>query len=205
MIEVLPLFRALADETRIRIAALVSVRALSVEEIAAATNLKSPTVSHHLAILRAAGLVEARREQYYTLYRFTRQPLLDALQRVSASPEQAPPGDELTRYDRQVLADYLVDGRLKTIPVQRKKREVILRFLAERFDAGKPYSEKDVNQILVEFHDDVATLRRELVSGPLPLLRREKGEYWKSGPESLVKTRCPENRRDSEDTDGGRY
>ncbi len=70
MMDIVPLFKALADERRIRIVALLSARALSVEELAAAVDLTPATVSHHLALLREAGLVEAAHEQYYTVYRF---------------------------------------------------------------------------------------------------------------------------------------
>jgi biotin operon repressor len=179
MIDILPTFKALADAKRIQIAGLVSARPLSVEEIAAAVELKPATVSHHLAILREAGLVEASREQYYTVYRFRQQPLLDAL-RTIAEPTKPPEVDaDLAQYDQKVLRDYLVDGKLKTIPVQRKKRDVILRFLAEQFEPNRRYTEKEVNLILVAYHDDVATLRRELVSGATPLLARDKGEYWR--------------------------
>jgi biotin operon repressor len=179
MMDVRPLFKALADESRIRVVALLSARPLSVEEVAAATGLKPPTVSHHLAVLREAGLVQATREQYYTVYRFRPQPLLDALRAVS-EPAAPPRLDEdLAQYDRKVLADYLEDGRLKTIPVQRKKRDVVLRYLAQQFEPGRRFTEREVNQILVAYHDDVATLRRELVSGPTPPLRRESGEYWR--------------------------
>ena len=112
MMSILPLFKALADEKRIKIAALISTRPLSVEEIAAAVELTPPTVSHHLAILREAGLVEASREQYYTVYRFTQQPLIDALRTVAEQPAAPDLADDLAEYDRKVLRDYLVDGKL---------------------------------------------------------------------------------------------
>lgn len=177
MIDFAPLFKALADEKRIRIAALLSRRELSVQEIAAEVELTPATVSHHLAILREAGLVEARHEQYYTLYLFRQQPMLDALKAMATRPEQQEFGDEVSKFDQKVLSVYLVDGKLASIPTQRKKRDVILRFLAEQFDEGRVYSEKEVNQILVAYHDDVATLRRELVAENAGLLTRENGLY----------------------------
>jgi biotin operon repressor len=177
MMDFVPLFKALADEKRIRIAALLSRRELSVQEIAAEVELSPATVSHHLAILREAGLVEARHEQYYTLYRFRQQPMLDALKAMAIRPEPPEFGEEIPKFDQKVLAVYLVEGRLISIPTQRKKRDVILRYLAEQFDAGRVYSEKEVNQILVAYHDDVATLRRELVAEDAGLLRRDNGQY----------------------------
>lgn len=179
MIDIAPLFKALADEKRIKIAALISARALSVQEIAVAVDLTPATVSHHLALMREAGLVEAAHEQYYTVYRFRQQPLLDALRAMAEQPAPPDLDDDLAKYDQKVLRDYLVDGKLKTIPTQRKKRDVILRFLAQQFEPGRTYSEKEVNQLLVAYHDDVATLRRELVADNTRLLARENAQYWR--------------------------
>ncbi len=62
--------KALADETRQQIMRLCCCRELSVSEIVEKTCVSQPTVSHHLAILREADLVQARSEgkqTYYTL------------------------------------------------------------------------------------------------------------------------------------------
>ncbi len=177
MMDIVPLFKALADEKRIKIVALISARPLSVQEIAVAVELTPATVSHHLAVLREAGLAAATRDQYYSVYQFQRQPLLDALKTLAA-PAQGPDVEsDLAKYDQKVLATYLVDGKLLSIPTQRKKRDVILRFLVELFEPGRVYGEKEVNQILVAYHDDVATLRRELVAETAHLLTRADGRY----------------------------
>ncbi len=55
MMDIMPLFKALADEKRIKIVALLATRALAVQEIAAAVDLTPARVSHHLTVLRAAG------------------------------------------------------------------------------------------------------------------------------------------------------
>ena len=60
--------KALADETRQKIMALCCCRQLSVNEIVAATEVAQPTVSHHLAILRKAGLVNVERRGQQILY-----------------------------------------------------------------------------------------------------------------------------------------
>lgn len=177
MMDVLPMFKALADERRIKIAALISGHALSVEEIAAAVELTPPTVSHHLGILRNAGLVDSTHEQYYTLYRFRQQPLFDAMRTLAERPPAPELSDDLGRYDDKVLRDYLVDGKFRHIPAQRKKRDVLLRYLAQQFQPGRTYTEKEVNQLLVTFHDDVCTLRRELVAEKARLLVRDNGQY----------------------------
>ena len=60
--------KALADETRQKIMALCCCRWCSVGTLAEQTGVQQPTVSHHLAILREAGLVSARHEGKQTFY-----------------------------------------------------------------------------------------------------------------------------------------
>ena len=60
--------KALADETRQQIMSLCCCEWISVTDIVAKTNVAQPTVSHHLAILRDAGLVKVRREGRQTFY-----------------------------------------------------------------------------------------------------------------------------------------
>jgi ArsR family transcriptional regulator len=67
------LFKALGDETRLRIVALLSHRELCVCHIQEALGLSQPHVSRHLAVLRAAGVVEQRREKKWIYYRLSRQ------------------------------------------------------------------------------------------------------------------------------------
>ncbi len=60
--------KALADENRQKIMGLCCCRWLSVNEIVEKTSVTQPTVSHHLAILREAGLVNVREEGKQTFY-----------------------------------------------------------------------------------------------------------------------------------------
>jgi hypothetical protein len=47
------------------------------------------------------------------------------------------------------------------------------------FDVDKRYSEKRVNEILSQYYDDTATLRRELVGYGLMQREGGGGEYWR--------------------------
>lgn len=69
--------KALADETRQKIMGLVCCKWLSVSEIVEQLNVTQPTVSHHLAILREAGLVQAREEGKQTFYSLNQERLAD--------------------------------------------------------------------------------------------------------------------------------
>jgi ArsR family transcriptional regulator, arsenate/arsenite/antimonite-responsive transcriptional repressor len=68
------LFKALGDETRLRIVALLAHGELCVCHLEEALRISQPKVSRHLAILRAAGIVEPRRDGSWVYYRLAAQP-----------------------------------------------------------------------------------------------------------------------------------
>ncbi|MFN7951366.1 MAG: metalloregulator ArsR/SmtB family transcription factor [bacterium] len=67
------LFRALGDETRLKIVALLAHGELCVCHIQDALALSQPAVSRHLSVLRAAGIVEPHRAGTWVYYRLVRQ------------------------------------------------------------------------------------------------------------------------------------
>lgn len=179
--ELVAFFKALADGNRLKIVGLLAQQPYSVEQLAAILDLRPSTVSHHLSKLSDVGLVSARAESYYNVYQLEEEALqktrlLFSQQELSAVVEDV----DLDAYDRKVVEDYsLPDGRLKTIPAQRKKLEAVLRYVVQVFAPDVRYSEEQVNEILSRYHEDTATLRRELVG--YGLMRREGGggEYWR--------------------------
>ncbi len=80
-----------------------------------------------------------------------------------------------------MLREFFDGDRLRSIPAQRKKRVVVLRELLKRFEPERRYAEREVNDILGRAHEDVATLRRELVM--YGFMNRERGEYWLAASE----------------------
>jgi ArsR family transcriptional regulator len=69
-VEIAERFRALADPTRVAIVnCLAGAEELCVCELNASFDLSQPTISHHLKILRDAGLVEATRRGTWAYYR----------------------------------------------------------------------------------------------------------------------------------------
>jgi ArsR family transcriptional regulator, arsenate/arsenite/antimonite-responsive transcriptional repressor len=66
-------FRALGDETRLRIVALLSHGELCVCHVEQALDLSQPNASRQLGILRAAGLVDSRRDGTWVYYRIVEQ------------------------------------------------------------------------------------------------------------------------------------
>jgi len=180
--ELVIFFKALADANRLKIVGLLAEKSYSVEELAALLNLKPSTVSHHLARLAEAGLVTSRAESYYTVYQLDRKTLEARSRSMFSQAELSTVVADVDAdaYDKKVIKDYSRrDGTLKAFPSQRKKFDAILRYVVQAFDVGKRYSEKRVNEILAQYHEDTATLRRELVG--LGLMKREGGggEYWR--------------------------
>lgn len=175
----LEFFKLLADEKRLQIVGLLARQDYSVEELAAILGLSSATVSHHLRRLVKAGLVSARAEQHYHIYSLQPQVLREMSQQIlSQGSLQGTTEDlDLDAYDRKVLRDYMEGERLKSIPRQWKKRQVILRYLLEQFEQDRRYTEREVNEIISRTHGDFATLRRELIDNRL--MAREREVYWR--------------------------
>ena len=84
--ELVTFFKALADSNRLKIVGLLAEKSYSVEELAALLQLKPPTVSHHLAKLSEAGLVQSRAESYYSVYQLDKK-VLDEKSRSIFSQE----------------------------------------------------------------------------------------------------------------------
>jgi predicted transcriptional regulator len=178
----LEFFKALADPNRLRIIGMLAQQPLSVEQMAAMLKLRPSTVSHHLSYLVHVGLVSARPESYYNIYSFQAE-ALEKMARQLLRSETLPAiaaDVDVDAYDRKVLKDFCTgDGKIKAFPAQRKKFEAVLRYVLRAFEPGVRYSEKEVNQIIAQFNEDTATLRRELVD--YHWLKREGGggAYWR--------------------------
>ena len=175
----LAFFKVLADEKRLQIIGLLARQEYSVEELAAILDLSSATVSHHLRRLVKAGLVQARADQHYHVYSLRLQTLRDKSQQILSQDrlQETTEHLDLDAYDRRVLRDYMEDGRLKQIPHQWKKREVILRYLVEKFEWDQRYTEREVNEIISRTYDDFATLRRQLIDSRR--MARARDVYWR--------------------------
>lgn len=181
--ELVQFFKALADETRLTIVGLLARESLTGEQLAAMLKVKPATISHHLAKLAEAGLVEVEglrgREKPYRLR-------LDAIhnmaQRLLAQETlpQVTQDVDTDAFDRKVVRDFTRrDGSLKEIPAQQKKLQAVLRHIVKAFEPGREYTEKHVNLKLARFHADIASLRRELISHKLLERDADGARYWR--------------------------
>jgi hypothetical protein len=182
----LAFFKALADESRLRIVGLLAQGERSVQDLAVELGLKEPTVSHHLAILKAQGLVTVRAEGTTRWHRFDPVALETLVKQVLEQPLALPAKAPAEDPDTRILAAFLdQDERLKEIPANRRKRVVILKWLMRMFEPDRLYKEVEINAHLKSRHWDCATLRRELVGHRM--LERDAGVYWRL-PDAQWKT-----------------
>lgn len=75
-------FKALADETRVRIVKLLGVREFCVCEVMIALGLTQPTASHHLGILENVGLVDNRKEGKWVFYSIANPKLIENMREL---------------------------------------------------------------------------------------------------------------------------
>ena len=78
------LFKALSDDTRIRIMKLLMIRRMCVCEIMAALDMTQPTASHHLVLLEKEGLLERRKEGKWAYYSLANPKIVEAIKRLES-------------------------------------------------------------------------------------------------------------------------
>lgn len=161
----------LADERRLRVLGAVALGDRTLATIAERTALTNDETARAVARLVGAGIV-AKTEDGLEV-----DPgAFAAAARAASTPRQAPDLGDATPEQALVLRNF-VDGagRIQALPAREAKRQLVLEWVAGRFERDREYAERQVNDVLVEIHDDYATLRRFLVDAGL--LAREAGVY----------------------------
>jgi ArsR family transcriptional regulator len=104
MQEILSIFKALSDETRLRILKLLEGGDLCVCDIFSALDKVQPKVSFHLAVLKEAGLIADRKEGRWVHYRIDDSDLLRRFLILSAFERIS---EDDVKEDRERLATFL--------------------------------------------------------------------------------------------------
>jgi hypothetical protein len=173
--------KTIGDVTRIRIISILANGPKHGQALAGILQLTAPTISHHLSKLKDINLVKDRREKN-TVYYFLNEDVLKHYS--SALPKMVSTKGDSNKMDNQklilehkkILENFFTpDGRLKNIPAQRKKKMIVLHHIGSLLEKGRKYPEKELNEFIQSFHDDYATLRRELIIGSI--MYRENSIY----------------------------
>lgn len=181
----LEFFKALGNQSRLKIIGLLANGERTVGELAAALELSEPTVSQHLSMLKQVGLVEMRPDGNHRRYSFNNQALIGMNKTLFSREKLASLVEPDTEDEvvRKVYKSYLKGERLVQIPTNQQKLIVILDWFAAKFEVGIQYPEKQVNEIIKRHHEDYATIRRELVDRRY--MARKDGIYWRIPDEDL--------------------
>jgi peptide/nickel transport system permease protein len=164
----------LAEPERLRVVAALVLGYSGLDDIARVSGVPRRAVSRALARLVAGGLVD--RDEPIG-YRVAIEELKVAARRAATVQEEE--DEKGSSETGRVLRSFVRGGRLKSIPAARSKRRIVLDHLAQEFEPGRRYPEREVNAVLAAHHDDVATLRRLLVDEGF--MERERGRYWRTG------------------------
>ena len=172
----LAFFKAMANESRLRIVGLLAERERSVQELAQLLDLKEPTVSHHLAVLKELGVVTSRPEGVVRWHALKPEAITDIAKSMFEQQDLGALTAPVPAKDERAIAPFLKpDGSLTRLPASRRKRWLLYRRFIEDFAAGRAYPEGEVNEILQRRHWDCATMRREMIGWRM--LAREGGVY----------------------------
>ena len=174
MKEKLQLLKLLADETRLEILNILLREDSYVEKLACELSLTPATICYHLKKMESAGIVNCSRTQFYMIYSVNRDIFDKPL--YALIKKDAPTVDTEEKYKKEVLSHFFKYGKLTQIPMQRKKREIVLQEIAKQFESGIKYEETEVNDIIHRFHDDHCTIRREMIA--CGIMVRENSLYW---------------------------
>jgi len=178
---------ALADDTRLQILELLAQEGpLLAQEILARFDLSQPSLSRHLKQLTGSGYVMERRgagaNKRYEFNPATVEWTFRSLTQVLSEAPSAADTIPDVRDEYPDLRRYLdAAGRIVMWPPKRPQQQQLLRYLAEKFEAEREYTESEVNEVLQQWSEamDHATLRREMYNEHLLERARNGSRYWK--------------------------
>lgn len=169
--------KTMGDPTRLRILSLLSNGPLHGQAIAGKLGLTAPTITHHLKKLRDINVVFERRDKntiYFNLNHSVVKQHSEALKQLIEG--KGLNVMEQSEEKQKIISNFFTkDGKLKTIPAQRKKKLIIFEHLIKGIEKGKKYEEKEINEYILQYHEDYATIRREFIINHY--MYRENGVY----------------------------
>lgn len=169
------IFKVLGDEARLGILRSLAEKDLYAEVLAERLSLSPSTITHHLKKLESVGLIKSRKEQYYKVFSLQKKILDKNILTLILEVSKMDEDNNEVRYEQKIIKTFFKNGELHTIPVQRKKRIVVLKHLLKEFKFDRDYTEVEVNRIIGKYNEDFCTIRREFIAEKL--MSRESGIY----------------------------
>ncbi len=175
--QIMDFVKAVSDADRLRIIGVLARHPATIRDVAAQLDMPFRDAFAHLGLLEFAGVVRKAGD----LFRLDDSAVDSLSKRQFAVPHRGyVPAPDLEPKARKVLTTFLnSDGTLKQIPLPGAKLQVVLNYLAQAFEPGVQYSEREINTLLRRFHSDTATLRRALVDTGLLARESDGSRYWR--------------------------
>lgn len=158
--DALEILKVLADESRLKIIGILLKKDSYSEYLAYKLNLSTPTVTYHMNKLKKAGIVKSTKIQHYIIYSLNYDIMNMSIETLIKSAITV---DDSRTYEEKVIESFFEYGKLKQIPAQQKKREIVMAYIASNFELNKTYSELEVVATLLKIHDDYITIKRDLI------------------------------------------
>ncbi len=161
--EVLGPLTALADDSRLRLLELLAAHGeCRAQELVELLGVSQPNLSRHIKQLVAAGLVGERRagdaSKRYSLRPEAVRALSDKLETlISPDNARASLARDAAAAEREIKfaalplelrASLDEDLRVTHFSTKRSEQKLVLAYLFEKFETGRTYSEKEVNQVI---------------------------------------------------------
>lgn len=174
MVSVPDFLRLVVDPIRLAVLGAAAKGPVDIEAVAGAMGTDEGRVQREVGRLAGAGLLTADLRLD-----------VEALRDVARALPGATPIDAVllegpwAQDEVEVLSRFFSGRRLTSIPSSRAKRRLVLERLAQEFEPGLRYQEREVDFTLQMFFADYAALRRYLVDEGF--MTRADGVYWRTG------------------------
>lgn len=169
-------FKAVGQPNRLLMLGILANKAYTLPELTQKMGMKETAVSHSLRTLKKAGLLLVTGTADIPIYQLNTAKLAD-LHRIIEGEETAPTLQE------RVLNQYIQGETLTAIPQHEEEREIILQWLAQKFDLDRRYTEEEVTAIVANHYPYPLTLRRILADNRF--LLHTGRHYWRPLPNRM--------------------
>ena len=167
----------LGDSERLKIAGRLALKPQSLVELDESLQIPVSQIRQQLEQLVQADLVRLENDRYL-LNEAALEAWAVAVHAGQTRDKVEPDIKAGDAFERKVLRDFLhADGAIKAFPAQEKKFLVLIRYALQVFEPGVRYTEKQVNELLRQYHLDTALLRRSMIDHGY--MARQGGIYWR--------------------------
>jgi len=170
----LDVLRASLDPLRLSVLGDAAAGPVSLKAVADRMGVSTREVAEAVGHLRAVGLLDGEGALATDALRSVAR-VLPPLHAELGKPVEGP----WTSDEAATLGRFFDGGRLVRIPQSSAKRRLVLEKIAQSFEPGRRYPERDVNFMIQVIHPDYAAIRRSMVEEGL--MDRADGAYWRVG------------------------